>query len=282
MWARDGITGFDLDPAALAKAKELEMQYFREMRVNDKVPRSQAIGKKIVRTMWIDINKGDAANPNIRSRLVGKEFKVEENPELFAATPPLEALRVVLSRAANDPEAKVMLNDVSRAYFNAPATRELYIELPNEDRVAGDEEMIGRMRICFYGTRDAALNWQNVVSDQLVSIGFQRGIAFPCVLFHPAKGLTTLVHGDDYASSGKPQHLKWLKKELSKTFEIKTTVVGKGKDDASESKILNRIVRRTSGGWELEADLRHAELIIERIRSCKFQRRGVAWRRHEP
>ena len=41
---------------------------------------------KIIRTRWIDINKGDDENPNYRSRLVGKEFNNEQMDGLFAGT----------------------------------------------------------------------------------------------------------------------------------------------------------------------------------------------------
>ena len=263
MWARDDLTGSELNAKLVVEARDLEMQYFRSMRVYDKVPRAEAYGKPTVRTMWIDVNKGDAANPQIRSRLVGKEFRVDEDPGLYAATPPLEALRVILSRAANNRNMKVMTNDVSRAYFNAPATRELYIELPKEDQVEGEGDLVGKMRLCLYGTRDAALNWQNVVAEHLQSIGFQRGVAFPCIYYHPKRQITTLVHGDDYASSGYDAELKWLDRELRRRFEIKTCVVSSSKEDLAETKILNRIIRVTPHGWELEADPRHAELIIE-------------------
>ena len=48
----------------------------------------------------------------------------------FAGTPPLEGLRVVVSEAStvDDPEAEekvIELDDVSRAFFEAPATREI-------------------------------------------------------------------------------------------------------------------------------------------------------------
>ncbi len=53
---------------------------------------------------WIDVNKGDEASPNYRSRLVAKEFKsaggVAEDDDLFAGTPPLEALKLLISDAA--------------------------------------------------------------------------------------------------------------------------------------------------------------------------------------
>ena len=57
--------------------------------------------------------------------------------------------------------------------------------------------------------------------------------------------------------------MAWLKKNLENKFEIKTNVIGHGSDDDAEGKILNRIVRATSMGFEYEADPRHAELIVE-------------------
>ena len=48
----------------------------------------------------IDINKGDGENPNVRCRLVRNEFRTGPDDVLFASTPPLEALRLVISRAA--------------------------------------------------------------------------------------------------------------------------------------------------------------------------------------
>ena len=71
------------------------MNYFKDMKVYDRVPRSHlaTTGGKIIGTMWIDTNKGDADNPNVRCRLVGKEFRTGPDDALFTSTPPLEALR---------------------------------------------------------------------------------------------------------------------------------------------------------------------------------------------
>ena len=75
-YAADDVSGAALDPAAVHKGRGVEMDYFRSMRVYDRVPRSeQAVtGGPIIGTKWIDINKGDADHPNIRCRLVGKDF----------------------------------------------------------------------------------------------------------------------------------------------------------------------------------------------------------------
>ena len=91
---------------------------------------------------------------------------------LFAATPPLEALKILISTAASDKSRSthIMLSDVKRAYFHAPAERELYEEVPREDP-KWEPGLLGRLKLSLYGTRDAAANWQRCVADHLTSLG---------------------------------------------------------------------------------------------------------------
>ena len=49
-----------------------------------------------------------------------------------------------------------MINDVSRAFFCAPARRQVFVELPQEDKDGRD--MVGELNYSMYGTRDAAQN----------------------------------------------------------------------------------------------------------------------------
>ena len=51
---------------------------------------------------------------------------------------------------------RIGIFDVSRAYFYAPGTRPLFINLPDEDWEEGDEGLVGELQISLYGTRDAA------------------------------------------------------------------------------------------------------------------------------
>ena len=188
--ASDDVSGAWLCPTLVREGRAVEMKFFKDMGVYECVPRSEQAetGGKIIGTKWIDVNKGDFDNPRIRCRLVGKEFRTGPDDALYASTPPLEALRVVLSRAATfeigGSEREIMVNDVSRAYFYAKMTRPLYIEIPAEDPNASPD-MLGRLRLCLYGTRDAALNWQQTLSDHLVENGFVRGVGHPSVFHHP-------------------------------------------------------------------------------------------------
>ena len=140
---------------------------------------------------WVDINKGDEDNPEYRSRLVAKEIKKDRNQDLFAATPPLEAKKILLSMAMTEgigfrrgQENQGMLLDfidVRRAYFYADSKRTVYVDLPPEDQ---EEGMCGKLVKSMYGTRDAAQNWELEYSTFMKDLGFSRGRASPCVFHH--------------------------------------------------------------------------------------------------
>ena len=72
-----------------------------------------------------------------------------------------------------------------------------------------------------------------------------------------------MVHGDDYCTTGEEEDLNWFEVGLSKEYTIKTQRIRPG--GQTEGLILNRVLRVTSEGWELEADLRHSELIVEQL-----------------
>ena len=113
------------------------MDYIHEKGVYIRISRDEAIRRdfKIIKTRWIDINKGDESSPNCRNRFVAKEFSTGDQDGLFASTPPLEALRLLIHDAAtfSNKETKcIMINDVSRAFFEAACHREVCIELPAE------------------------------------------------------------------------------------------------------------------------------------------------------
>ena len=47
---------------------------------------------------WVDISKGHEPHPKYGFRIVAKEIKIDNRPELFAATPPLEFIKYFISR----------------------------------------------------------------------------------------------------------------------------------------------------------------------------------------
>ena len=178
-------------------------------------------GRKPIATRWVDVNKGDAATPDVRSRLVAKDFAGVRDDSFFAATPPLEALRMLLSdmmsgvsRGAE--EVKMIVLDAKKAHLHAKAERDLFVALPAE--AGGGYAQLVRS---LYGMRDAPALWEAFAAAQLTALGFERGKSNACVYHHRRRALRCLVHGDDFVATGQLRHLEWLQQELEKTILLK-------------------------------------------------------------
>ena len=235
-----------------------------------KVDREQCFrdtGKPPIKLRCVDINKGDETKPNHRNRIVAKEIKTSNRPDLFAATPPIEHIKYLISRVASSQRSRrptrLMVQDIKKAYFFADATRKIYIELPPEDAEPGK---VGMLKKSLYGTRDAAMNWTAAYTSVLVDkIGFTQGVSTPCAFYHAGYGIRTVVHGDDFVSEGPIENLIKMDKELRTHFDIKTEILGPEKDCVKQLTILNRVVTWESEGVTWEPDPRHAEIIIDHL-----------------
>ena len=267
----DDVSGEPLDKAEAVKARKLEMTFFKDKGVYTKVRRQAWM--KIITTKWLDVNKGDAVNMNYRARLVGREIKRDKREDLFAATPPLESLRMIVSICAGNQHALhpadnfvMMTNDVRRAYFHAAATRPIFIKIPDEDWEPGDEDKVGQLNLSLYGTRDAAQNWSRTVTRTLTALGFTAGDHSPCNFRHEGRAIALTVHGDDFTSTGREADLRWLDQQLRKTLELKTEFLGPDtKRHTQQVRVLNRVLTWTSEGLVYEADQRHAEILIREL-----------------
>ena len=173
---RDDITGQVLKDSLVKEARQKELKYFCGKGVWTKKLKNEArakTGKNAISVRWVD--KGDDMNPRYRSRLVARQLKAhnKSRESFFAPTPPLEALRTVLSFAASsigawrpcyDPSSnrrmQVSFVDISRAYFNAEIDKDsnTYVQLPEEDE-DHDEYCVKLLRH-MYGTRAVADGWQ--------------------------------------------------------------------------------------------------------------------------
>ena len=66
-------------------------------------------------------------------------------------------LKVLISMCAQGQRKKKPMRlatiDIKRAYFHAAVQREVYVEIPVEDRMPGDEGMVGRLKVSLYDQR---------------------------------------------------------------------------------------------------------------------------------
>ena len=152
----------------------------------------------------VDVNKGDAANPNYRSRFVAREINTYKREDLFAATPPLEALKLIFSMTATLNRGQVaMVNDIGRAFFHAKVKRDVYVQLAPEDTLPGEEGLCGKSRYSMYGTRDAPQLWMEEARRLMRELGTNECTTQPCVSYHALKYVQRLAHVDDFLVIGE-------------------------------------------------------------------------------
>ena len=263
----DDVSGAKLDKKMATTARRTEIDFFKARGVYFKRRREKWM--KVISTKWLDVNKGDAKNPNYRARLVGREMAWDRRDDLFAATPPLESLKAVLSLCASRQNRRhphrIMKIDVKRAYFYAKATRPIFISIPKEDFETGDEQNVAQLNLSLYGTRDAAKNWTATFTEFLVNSSFTAGLCSPCNFHNAAKDMAVTVHGDDFTCTGSRSSLAWFKGRMEEKFEISCEVLGPDADQQREISILNRTIAWTKDGLTYEADQRHAEIVIREL-----------------
>jgi hypothetical protein len=281
MQAWDDIKDTELDIKKVRRARKIEMEFVRNRKVYKYAKKAEAkrLGHKVIGVKWVDTNKGDDELENYRSRLVAQEFRSKSEDGLFAATPPLESLKALINifvqeayddkgnlRAAEgNQRAGIMLIDIKRAHFYAPAQRRLFVELPPEDPRYGEDDICGELLQSLYGTRDASSNWEKEYTRSLMSGGFLRGEASPCHFWHDGWGVRLLVHGDDFFAVGPFDGLSKFEKHMEKHYECKIDQIGVGKRDGKQLRVLGRVITIEPHGVSYEADQRHVEAICQHL-----------------
>ena len=256
-----------------------EITWMKSHNVYTVVPDEESRGHKRVKVLWVDTNKGDDKVPDVRARLCARETKRSggfegQEAQLFAATPPLEGLKMLISMlmsrrfSINSRRLKMGFIDVKKAHLFGVMKRAVYIDLPPEDYHPG---CCGRLNYSLYGTRDAANNFENTYADALTEHGYVRGVSNPCFYYHPSLDVMMLVHGDDFAILSDEAGIMRTKEMLETKFELKLrAVLGPDTHDSREVRVLNRLVRwvEDSDGLrvEYEADPRHQEIIIKTLK----------------
>ena len=122
-------------------------------------------------------NTGDAANHDVRARLVACEVNYGGAKEecFYASTPPLEAKKLLFAKYADQPVVKnkkmrLGFVDIKKAYFNGMPRRNVCMRLPRE--LGLPPHMFGLQVRCVYGTRDAGSVWEETYRQALVAAGF--------------------------------------------------------------------------------------------------------------
>jgi len=274
-WAIDDVTGKELDIDKVNEARLEEITFVKNIPLYEEVDTQvcwDKLGKAPVSTKWVAVEKRDMDKLSIRSRWVARDFKgrgEEGREDLFAATPPLEAKKLLFKwvrRIRNDGQMnreKIMLIDVRKAHLNAVCEDEVYVELPIEAKAPGK---CGKLLRWLYGMRPAANAWEKEYVEKLASIGFERGKYSPVVFFNAQTGVRCVVHGDDFTFAGGKEELMSVKFYMTSWWDIKLRgVLGGEENDDKEATILGRRLRWAETGIEYEADPKYAQVVISEM-----------------
>ena len=139
--AVDDVSGQEIPVGLVKEARKEEVDFMVGRNIWTPVPVEEcwrSTGKGPVSVRWVDTNKGGPGEMVVRSRLVARDFKGndKDRDDLFAETPPLEAKRMLLSRAATRRDdgrwRKLLFVDARKAYLNPKCEKDVFIELPKE------------------------------------------------------------------------------------------------------------------------------------------------------
>ena len=139
----DDVNGEALSPALVKEGRREEVQYIVGRKIWSLRPveeRWEKTGKAPVSVRWVDLDKvcdvDGVWELLVRGRLVARNFKGKDRSrdDLFAETPPLEAKRIILKRAAIQRGyggwRNVMFIDAKEAHVNPRCEDDVYIKLP--------------------------------------------------------------------------------------------------------------------------------------------------------
>jgi len=269
-FAWDDVNDIALPIELVRKARCEEMQHMKG-KIFKVVKKSEAwsvTGKAPISTKWVDTDKTHGAGaPMVRARWVARDFKSpheKDREDLFSASPPIELIRLMLSRQAtrrsDGRERKTMYLYIKKAHLAPKCDQDVYVDLPSEADVQEDE--CGKLIHWLYGCRPAAQAWEEHYSELLVQHGFKRLKSVPVAFSHKEKDLIGVVHGDDFVFSGLDEDLDFALDVLAKTYELKNRGrLGTGPKDVRKIDMLGRLIEITDEGITWTGDPRHQDLL---------------------
>ena len=74
--------------------------------------------------------------------------------------------------------------DIRVAQFMAPMDRDACIELPQENKLPEDGDVVGLLLRSMYGFRTASANWQGDWQATLEQVGNKVGVANPALFYN--------------------------------------------------------------------------------------------------
>jgi hypothetical protein len=184
-------------------------------------------GRKAIQNKWVYKVKTnpDGSVDKYKARLVVKGFsqrKGVDYSQTFSPVAKSSTIRSVIAVAASEKMSLTQF-DVSTAFLYGSLDEDIYMVQP--EGYSDNSDRVCKLNRSLYGLKQAPRCWNNRFGSFLVSLGFKRSEADPC-LFIRVRGqrkLLVAVYVDDgiVASTHKEDAVQFLR-ELEREFKITT------------------------------------------------------------
>ena len=151
------------DHEQMMKGRQKELNSVKEMGAMTAVKRSEAVGKRVIQTRWVDREQ----DGRVKSRLVLKDVNRCQGrtlPDMLSPTSSTLSLKTTLAASSHDrnnhPECDhiTIAIDVHTAFLHADVDQELFAEPPESDEWYESElreDEVWKLNKALYGYRKA-------------------------------------------------------------------------------------------------------------------------------
>lgn len=241
------------------EAKEQELEKLHNFDVYDIV--DEPLGKEVITCRWILTYKG--ADNQVRARLVARGFQETCEVQVDAPTVSKSVLRMFLAIVQSQ-GWKLKSTDIKSAFLQGKELeRDVYLKPPKEARLP--QSKIWRLKRCLYGLNDAARQFYNSVSEELVKLDCLHSTVDSALFLYKINGkLSGMVamHIDDFLHAGCSQFDENVMNRLRTRF-----VPGKIEEEAF--RYIGFDITQTSEGIEISQDDYVSKLSIPSIAACR-------------
>ena len=188
-------------------------------------------GKNIVGSKWVFKMKygADGKVERYKARLVAQGYSQEEGidyNEVFAPVARYSSIRTVLA-IANQMNLEVHQMDVRSAFLNGNLEEDIYMAQPEGYIDENKPNMVCKLKKSLYGLKQSARCWNDVIDNYLLSDGYKRCVADPCIYTKVFKKgnknilmLIAIYVDDTVLASNDTNTLNNEKRKLSERFEM--------------------------------------------------------------
>jgi hypothetical protein len=224
-----------------------ELQKLNSLHTWDVVT-SLPLQKKAIKFKWVLKMKVDMFNSLIyKARLTAKGYSQKPGidfNETFSPVARFVSVRLVLALAARE-RFVLWQYDVESAFPNAPLdnTLEIFMEAPEELNLPRGSYL--RLRRALYGLKQASREWNILISNYLITLGFTQLISDSCIYKQIRNNsiiILVLYVDDIILATSHKSNVEWFRIQLEKKFIVKNTQLKKCLGIDISYDIHNRVI----------------------------------------